>query len=556
MCHFNEISSRNQLADHLEIPRSMLSYLLFIKKTENLYTSFEIPKRSGGIRVINAPHKELKSVQRKLSDALQQYQNTFREEQGINAILSHAFEKEKSIITNAKIHRNKRYVVNIDLQDFFTSFHFGRVRGFFEKNRNFLLPYEVAVTIAQIACYNGHLPQGSPCSPIITNLICNKMDIWLLQLAKAYKLDYTRYADDLTFSTNRTAFLGEYDKFIEEVSSVIAHSGFSVNERKTRLQFRDSRQEVTGLVVNKKISVKREYIKKTRAMAHQLYQTGHFTIDGKEGSINQLEGRFAFIHFLTCYNNNIDKAKHDSHNLSGCEKQFRFFIFYKTFVENDRPIIITEGKTDVRYLKAAMKKYHTMFPTLVEKNGNESFKWKVSFFKRTDKWQYFFGMTKDGADTINNIFSCFVGNEKENLYHYFNSTYGSIAKSPIIFLFDDETQSDRPLKKLLNKYKLIDKADELKSALNLKLTSNVYLFTNPLIDGKDECEIEDLFPQDVLDIKLDGKTFSRKKKFDNKKYYGKDIFSKYVYANYTQIDFSGFIPLLKAIEEVTKQAGL
>ena len=173
MYRFNEISSRNQLADCLGVPRSKLAYLLFIKKTENLYTTFEIPKKSGGSREINAPQAELKNVQRKLSDALQEYQRTYRKEQGINAILSHAFEKEKSIITNAKIHRNKRYVLNIDLQDFFTSFHFGRVRGFFEKDKNFLLPYEVAVTIAQIACYNGHLPQGSPCSPIITNLICN-----------------------------------------------------------------------------------------------------------------------------------------------------------------------------------------------------------------------------------------------------------------------------------------------------------------------------------------------------------------------------------------------
>lgn len=554
MCRFNEISSRNQLADCLGVPRSKLAYLLFIKKTENLYTTFEIPKKSGGSREINAPQAELKNVQRKLSDALQEYQRTYRKEQGINAILSHAFEKEKSIITNAKIHRNKRYVLNIDLQAFFTSFHFGRVRGFFEKDKNFLLPYEVAVTIAQIACYNGHLPQGSPCSPIITNLICNKMDIWLLQLAKAYKLDYTRYADDITFSTNRTSFLDEYDEFIEQVTSVIAHSGFAVNEKKTRLQFRDSRQEVTGLVVNKKISVKREYIKKTRAMAHQLYQTNRFTIDGEESNINQLEGRFAFIHFLTRYNNKIDKGKHDSHNLSSCEKQFRNFIFFKTFIETDRPVIITEGKTDIRYIKAALKKHYAEFPSLVERDDNGTFRWKVSFFKRTDKWQYFFGMAKDGADTINNICAYFVGDPKGNLYKRFNEKYGSTAKSPIVFLFDNETQSDRPLKKFIKNNKLTDRVDELKSDLCIELASNVFLFTNPLVEGKDECEIEDLFPQEVLDIELGGKTFSRKKKYDTDKYYGKDIFSKYIYANYAKIDFNGFIPLLTALEKVAKQA--
>src|SRR5699024_7070708 len=105
----------------------------------------------------------------------------------------------KSIITNARIHRNKRLVVNIDLKDFFPSFHFGRVRGFFEKNKYFLLSREVSTIIAQLTCYKGSLPQGAPTSPIITNLICQILDYKLLKIAKKYKTDYSRYADDLTF---------------------------------------------------------------------------------------------------------------------------------------------------------------------------------------------------------------------------------------------------------------------------------------------------------------------------------------------------------------------
>ena len=110
--------------------------------------------------------------------------------------ISHGFERGKSIISNARVHKNKKYVVNMDIKDFFPSIHFGRIVGFFQNNRYFKLPYEVAVIIAQIACYKGHLPQGSPCSPVIANLICNVMDIRILKLAKKYKLDYTRYADD------------------------------------------------------------------------------------------------------------------------------------------------------------------------------------------------------------------------------------------------------------------------------------------------------------------------------------------------------------------------
>ena len=99
------------------------------------------------------------------------------------------------------MHVGSKYVLNIDLQDFFDSFNFGRVRGFFIKNRNFQLNPDVATVIAQIACYDNKLPQGSPCSPVITNLISHSLDIRLASLAKKYKCTYTRYADDITFST-------------------------------------------------------------------------------------------------------------------------------------------------------------------------------------------------------------------------------------------------------------------------------------------------------------------------------------------------------------------
>lgn len=84
------------------------------------------------------------------------------DENGIKPNISHGFEKEKSIITNAKIHRNKRYVLNLDLASFFDSFHFGRIQGYFEKNNHFKLPHDVAVILAQLTCYQGRLPQVLP----------------------------------------------------------------------------------------------------------------------------------------------------------------------------------------------------------------------------------------------------------------------------------------------------------------------------------------------------------------------------------------------------------
>ena len=100
----------------------------------------------------------------------------------------------------------------------------------------------------------------------------------LLKIAKSYKLDYTRYADDLTFSTNDELFLQRKDEFFQKLKNEIELSGFKINDKKTRLQYKDSRQLVTGLVVNEKINVPREYYKDTRAMAHSLYTKGEFTI--------------------------------------------------------------------------------------------------------------------------------------------------------------------------------------------------------------------------------------------------------------------------------------
>ena len=402
MKKFCDIQSRNELADYLGIPRSKLTHILYVKKPDSYYTTFEIPKRNGDTRAICAPSGDLKVLQKKLSNILCLFQRNIWDENGIKPNISHGFEKEKSIITNAKIHRNKRYVLNLDLASFFDSFHFGRIQGYFEKNNHFKLPHDVAVVLAQLTCYQGRLPQGAPSSPIITNLICQSLDAHLLKAAKKYKLDYTRYADDLTFSTNDRHFVENQKKFLAEAIVAIKKAGFSINEKKTRLQFRDSRQEVTGLIVNKKLNVNHFYVRKTRAMAHQLYSTGEHLIDGVPGSIKQLEGRFSFIDQLDHYNNILDpqEIKHDAFNLNGREKQYQAFIFYKYLFANDTPVIVTEGKTDIRYIKAALKSLYNKYPRLIQKDAEGTFVYKFSFFKRTKRWKYFFGISLDGADAM------------------------------------------------------------------------------------------------------------------------------------------------------------
>ena len=552
MDKFNEIKSRNDLAKFLKIPIKKLTYMLYVKKIDYYYDSFEIPKKNGDVRLINAPKGDLKELQRKLTDALWVAQKEFMKNEKKCANISHGFEKKKGIITNAKIHRNKRFVLNLDFEDFFDSFHFGRVRGYFVKNRNFQLPIEVATIIAQLTCYNGKLPQGAPSSPIVTNLICNILDIRLVKIAKKFKVDYTRYADDLTFSTNDKYFIENQVGFYKEIKKEVEGFGLAINDKKTRLSYKDSRQEVTGLIVNKKLSVKREYCKYTRTMADYLYKYGEFKIDGVEGTIKQLEGRFTYIDQLDHYNNKLDDKNHNFWNLNSREKQYRKFLFYKYFFANSKPLVVTEGKTDIVYLRAALKNNYEDYPSLIEKNGDK-YTYKISFLRRTSRLRYFLNISLDGADTMKNIYNFFIGkNQFPNYLKYFMDKSNSMPKNPVVLVFDNEQKSKRPLREFLGYIKL-KKNESLNGKLHLNIEKNLYLLTNPLVKGKSECEIEDLFEDSVLSNKIDGKSFSKENKFDINKYYGKSDFSRHVSSNYKKINFSNFKPMLYELEKIVKE---
>ena len=556
---FNEINSRNELSDFLKIERKTLTNVLYYKHVENYYHSFVIPKKSGEPRKINAPTGILKVIQKKLSNRLYAYRDYICEENGIKLNITHAFERKKGIITNASIHKNKRYIINIDLKDFFDSFHFGRVKGYFLKNEHFKLPLEVATVLAQLTCYNGKLPQGAPTSPIITNLICNVMDYKLLALSKKYHLDYTRYADDLTFSTNDKNIIKEYDKFYNSLNEIVLRNGFEINPNKTRLTFRDSRQSVTGLIVNKKVNVDRRYYKNVRAMAYSLYTTGKFYIDGEEGSITQLEGKFSFINEIERYNNRIDGLTQKKFfKLSAKEKELQKFLFYKYFYANEKPIIVTEGKTDILYIKSALKSLYKDYPNLIEKNSNDEFKFKVSFFRRSNRIRFFLNMSQDGADAMKNLYQFFTGknaNGYPNYLTYFNKLSKSQPQKPVILVFDNEISTGkRPLHIFLDFCGINQKKINFNNGGYKKLSEegNLYLATHQLVNNNEECEIEDLFTKDVLDHKIGNKSFTRKSDFDIEKYYGKDHFSKYIFTNYKDIDFSNFKPLLNVINEIVE----
>ena len=203
---------------------------------------------------------------------------------------------------------------------------------------------------------------------------------------------------------------------------------------------------------------------------------------------------------------------HNSWNLNAREKQYRIFLFYKYFYANDMPLIVTEGKTDVLYLKAALKNFYKDYPNLVEKI-NDKFTFKIKFFRRSKRMQYFFNITADGADTLENIYNHFIPSKDGNDYYGYLFKKSEIQpKNPVILIFDNEQVTNKPLRKLKGHAKL---SERQKAQFNKKLycelieNGNLFVLTHQLQNGKSECEIEDLFDQSTLCHIINGRSFSR-----------------------------------------------
>lgn len=182
------------LATVLGCKTKSLVYYVYRKPQSQQYETFKIPKRSGGTRTINAPISNLKLIQTSIARELGMLR-TF-------SSCVNGFVKDRDIKRNAEFHIGRKFVFNLDLKDFFSSITFPRIYGMLISKPYQLKP-KVAACIAKACTLDDVLPQGSPSSPVITNLICAKMDSQLTKLAKAFKCRYSRYADDITFSFNR-----------------------------------------------------------------------------------------------------------------------------------------------------------------------------------------------------------------------------------------------------------------------------------------------------------------------------------------------------------------
>jgi len=271
---FFSLHNRKDIARLLDIDVSKLTYYLYGMPESQNYTVFTIRKNLGGVREISAPITPLKIIQRKLNQVLQ---SVYKPKMVVHSYIK---GEKRSILTNAKSHVNKKLLLNIDLKDFFPSINFGRVQGLFLRPPN-NLNKDISNTLAKICCYNKALPQGAPTSPVVSNMICARMDSQLSKLARDSDCTYTRYADDITFSCENDSFLESiaaiHDGKLElggKLTEVISNNGFDINYDKVKLRTNFERQVVTGVTTNLFPNVRREFIRKIRAMLHAWEKYG------------------------------------------------------------------------------------------------------------------------------------------------------------------------------------------------------------------------------------------------------------------------------------------
>lgn len=551
-------SSTTDLANLLGYKQSAFHYLLYKLPEAAKYSIFQIPKRSGGTREIRAPEPKLKLLQQHLAEYLSECLKEIESGNGLDSP-AHGFKAGRSIFTNAQIHKKRRFVLNVDLRDFFTTIHFGRVKGYFEKSKEFQLAPNVALAIAKIACYDRCLPQGSPTSPIISNLVGRVLDAHMCKLAKKHKVTYSRYADDLTFSTNLKEFPAALAIQVEdhswshgeELEAVIKHAGFEINPKKTRVQYRASRQDVTGLVVNDRVSIRRDYRAWARLAVHRLVNKDEYfeQVDKKfigplpstktPGSIKKLHGILSFIYSAQVFRREViiekgGQKKEKRSDLHSDERLYQKFLYYTQFYRTEKPLVVCEGKTDNVYIRNAIIALGDKFPVL-KKDKAEKDALLVRFYPHPKHGDRLLEMG-GGTAGLKNFGQIYVDRSKK---------FSHIKpRNPVIIVLDaDDAGKDV--------YKWAQKSHAKKEEFSgiLFLHPNLYLICIPDLKNAEHKAIEGLFPKALTDHKLGNKSFNWKNTALKDGEYGKAYFAKHVVPLATPDMFSNFSPLLQDISD-------
>lgn len=343
--NFLDIKTFKDLSEFLNIVPSKLGFFLYKLPRSKLYTEFEIPKKNGEKRKILAPTIFMRSIQEKIKYELEKHY--------VPPGCVHGFIKKRSIITNADIHTRKNWVLNIDIKDFFLMINPKRVYGLF-RSKPFEFNEKIASIIANILTYKNSITQGSVTSPIISNMVCFRMDREFIRFCRSNNIAYSRYADDITFSSNdrkklKKIYNVKLNILSEAITDIIVKNGFEVNTKKVRCNFYFNHQEVTGIKTNDFRNIKKIQKYRIRSMLKSwekfgLNDSAKFymekrDLDGGANKAmemfkNELAGLISYSNMVLGTNNLfVNKSKH-RYNLLLKHNRFRVQYSQTELLEN------------------------------------------------------------------------------------------------------------------------------------------------------------------------------------------------------------------------------
>lgn len=303
------VNNVTELSEATKLTREQILWLSYHREAASLdhYHRFQIPKKKGGFRSISSPKTTMRKAQMWIMKMI------------LNKIPLHeaamAFQAGKSVVDNAQAHQKQKVLVRMDLKDFFPSIKYHRVKGLFQSfgyNDGMSAIFAMICTDAFrvnaklgeesyfVALSDRYLPQGACTSPALSNIICRRMDNRLQKFAKSIDWVYTRYADDMIFSSAEKS--DKLGSVLGLTQKVIQEESFEINPEKTLVMRQSQRQMVTGVVVNHEVPrISRRDMKNFRAFCHQYELKGETEMSKKLGK-NATQYSKGYLSFMQMVN--------------------------------------------------------------------------------------------------------------------------------------------------------------------------------------------------------------------------------------------------------------
>lgn len=305
---FLAVKTVKSFCELFEIPQARIpAFLASIS-----YTSFKIKKKSGGYRTIEDPCRELKDLQNILNDYLQcvYFFCMSKGAHGFVATPDNDHRTRRSILSNAAVHLGSKYLLNIDLMDFFHSVTLDKIKAIFEQSP-FNMNLDLVELLSQIVSFNGYLPMGAPTSPVLSNFAFIPLDKVLQEIASSKKLYYSRFVDDMSFSGSQE--ITQED--LKELTAVINKFEFKINTSKIKFFGPDDTKIITGIsLIDNNLSLNESYLNQIRKELQNLKQinliSGYYKSEQPnyiEKYKRSLQGRLQFVKMVLGINNSSYK---------------------------------------------------------------------------------------------------------------------------------------------------------------------------------------------------------------------------------------------------------